>query len=402
MTPTSPAASLSAEGSARPQPTGAQHRWPRRWPADAALAQEFAQELPQELAQEFAQELPQEPAQEFAQAVEPATLVDLFEAAVRNHAERPAWASFGASLPFREIADHARAIASGLQRIGVKKGERIAILSPNVMASAPILFGALTGGFSAVIVDTQAPPDVLARQLNSSGARVVFALETCAHAIYAALEELEVLERAIIVAAGDLIGWRGALVNFSTRFVKRRVKPYTLPATLPFGGFVEWGAGQAPKPAGVERDDLALIRFADAQSSAPIEMTHAQAARAVGECAAWLSARLPAGAPGAIACGLPATTRTGLLLPLAAWHLGALNAALMDGGDPVELTKALTFAPADVLALDAAHYERLAAWAPAREPLKRVSLFLSESEPEPETARKWSQAFNRPIEPEDD
>ena len=80
---------------------------------------------------------------------------------------------------------------------------------------------------------------------------------------------------------------------------------------------------------------------------------------------------------------------------------GALHAAVMDGGDAVEVTKALTFAPADVLALEAAHYDRLAAWAPARAPLKSVSLFLSDAEPMPDTAQKWAQTFGRTITAQD-
>jgi len=340
-------------------------------------------------------------ARAFDTSATPATLIDLFETAVRNDAERPACASFGVRLASREIADHARAIASGLQRIGVKKGERIAILSPNVMASTPILFGALMGGFAAVIVDPATPPASLARQLNASGARVIFALETCAHAIYAALDDLEFLERAIIVAAGDLIGWRGVLANIAIRHVKRRVKSYTLPATLPFGGFVDWGAGQAPKPAGAASDDLALIRYAGAHSDEAINLTHAQAVQEVLDCAAQIVSALQGRAPGAIACGLPASTRMGLLLPLAALRLGALHAAVMDGGDAVEVTKALTFAPADVLALEAAHYDRLAAWAPARAPLKKVSLFLSDEAPMQDTAQKWAQTFGRSITAQD-
>lgn len=328
----------------------------------------------------------------------PATLVDLFETAARHNAERPARVSFGAQLAFREIADHARAIASGLQRIGMKKGERVAIFAPNVMASAPILFGVLAGGFVATILHPASTSEALVRQLNGSGARVAFVLNGCAHLIYAALEELETLERAIIVSPGDLSGWRGVLANLSLRYVKRRVKPYTLPATLPFAEFVDWGAGQALKPAGVEPDDPALLRFPDPESAQAEETSHAQAARAAMEYASWMTERLQAGAPRAIACSLSCATRTGLFAQLAAFHLGATTAALMDGEDPMELTKALSGLQADVLALEPAHYERLTGWGPAREALRSVSVFLSEETPAAEIAEKWSQTYGRPIE----
>ena len=328
----------------------------------------------------------------------PATLVDLFETAARHNAERPARVSFGAQLAFREIADHARAIASGLQRIGMKKGERVAIFAPNVMASAPILFGVLAGGFVATILHPASTSEALVRQLNGSGARVAFVLNGCAHLIYAALEEIETLERAIIVSAGDLIGWRGVLANLSLRYVKRRVKPYTLPATLPFAGFVDWGAGQALKPVGVEPNDPALLRFPDPESAQAEETSHAQAARAAAECAQWMKARLQTRAPRAIACSLSYETRTGLFAQLAAFHLGAATAALLDGEDPMELTKALSMLQADMLALAPAHYERLAAWGPAREALRSVSVFLSEETPPAEIAEKWKGAYGRPIE----
>ena len=81
------------------------------------------------------------------EAAKAGTLVDLFEASARDFADRPAFESFGARLSYREIAVHARAIASGLQRLGLKKGDRVAVMAASVMACAPILFGVIAGGF---------------------------------------------------------------------------------------------------------------------------------------------------------------------------------------------------------------------------------------------------------------
>ena len=288
------------------------------------------------------------------------TLVDVFETGAAAFADRIAFESFGARLSYSSIADHARAIASGLQRLGLQKGDCVAIMAPNVMACAPVLFGVIAGGFVLAPVDPDASPQDLAAQLNASGARVMFVLETSAHILCDAVENLETLERAIIMAPGDLIGWRGFFVNVT---VRRRVKPYTLFATLPFGSFTEWGAGEPPKPVDHTPDDVAMWRYAGAGQGG-VRLAHRALLAEIAQAGSWLHepgiGELATTSP-ALAHDQPVSNPVALILCwLSMWRIGAKQVLLMDARDPGDAIKAFRKSPPDLLALSPALYGALA------------------------------------------
>lgn len=324
------------------------------------------------------------------------TLVDLLEAGARDHASQIAFESFGAGLSYSQIADHARAIASGLQRLGLQKGDRVALMSRNVMACAPVLFGVVAGGFVLVPVDPDASPEDLAAQLNDCGARVIFVLETSAHIICEAMESLETLERAIVMAPGDLIGWRGFFANVTTRRVRRRVKPYTLFATLPFNGFVEWGAGAPPKPVDLTPDDVAMILYRENRASAlanrDLLAGIAQAGKMLGKMPGKML-DLPT-QPLALAHDQPASHYLALILCwLSMWRLGARQVLLMDARDVGDACKALRKSPPDLLALSPSLYGALAGAGLAKVDVSRLRLCVSVGgECADEIAQRWKAA----------
>lgn len=287
------------------------------------------------------------------------TLVDLLEAGASNHAERIAFESFGARLSFSQIAGHARAIASGLQRLGLQKGDRVALMSRNVMACAPALFGIIAGGFTLVPVDPDASPQDLAAQLNESRVRVIFVLETSAHILCEAVETLETLERAIVMAPGDLIGWRGFFVNVTTRRIRRRVKPYTLFATLPFNSFVEWGAGEPPKPVEMTPGDAPVLLYCN-EKNRSAALTHANLLSGMARANGLLQEHGIEAQALTLAHDQPASTALALILWLSTWGRGARQVLLMDARDPGDACKALRKSPPDMLALSPALYGALA------------------------------------------
>ncbi len=141
------------------------------------------------------------------------TLVDMFRKSVEAFTDRPAMESFGARLTFRELSQAADRVAAWLQAQGLQKGDRVAIMSPNVLAYPAILFGALIAGGVVVNVNPLYTPSELAHQINDSGARYLFVFENFAFTAEAAWSEMTI-ERAIIVTAGDLMGLKGLIVNF--------------------------------------------------------------------------------------------------------------------------------------------------------------------------------------------
>jgi long-chain acyl-CoA synthetase len=188
-----------------------------------------------------------------------ATLVDMFRGAVAAHADSPAMESFGARLSYRELEQAAERVAVWLQAQGLQKGDRVAIMSPNLLAYPAILFGALLAGGVVVNVNPLYTPTELAHQINDSGARFLFVFENFAHTAEAAWREMKI-DQAIIVTAGDLMGLKGLIVNFVARYVKKMVPAYRLPASLPFSRVL----GSDPKkltPVAVSPEDIAFLQY---------------------------------------------------------------------------------------------------------------------------------------------
>jgi long-chain acyl-CoA synthetase len=184
----------------------------------------------------------------------------MFRESVARFAERPALESFGKRQTYAELGAAADAVASWLQGRGLGKGDRVAIMLPNVMAYPAVIFGVLIGGFTVVNVNPLYTARELAHQINDSGARLLFVLENFGHTVEEALPTLA-LDEVVVVTPGDLMGLKGKVVNFVSRHVKKAVKPYRLPKSVPFTRVMEAGRKSPPKPAAVTPDDIAFLQY---------------------------------------------------------------------------------------------------------------------------------------------
>jgi len=234
------------------------------------------------------------------------TLVDMFRASVANYASRPAMASFGARLTYGELGRAAISVAAWLQSRGIKKGDRIAIMSPNVLAYPAILFGALLAGAVVVNVNPLYTPSELEHQLNDSGARFLFVFENFAATAQAAWSRMK-LERAIIVRPGDLMGLKGLIVNFVSRYVKRMTPEYSLPSAVPFAQVLQAGAEEHFAPVEVGRDDIAFLQYTGGTTGVAkgAVLLHRNVAANVVQSWAWLRAYLEPTAPHTMVTALP-------------------------------------------------------------------------------------------------
>ena len=149
------------------------------------------------------------------------TLVGLFDSAVERFANQPALESFGKRMTYAELGAHAEAVAAWLQAQPLQRGDRVAIMMPNVMAYAPVMFGILKAGLTVVNVNPLYTPRELTHQIADSGARVIFVLENFAATVEEALPTLA-LDKVVVVKPGNLLGLKGMLVNLVSRYVKRR------------------------------------------------------------------------------------------------------------------------------------------------------------------------------------
>jgi long-chain acyl-CoA synthetase len=217
------------------------------------------------------------------------TLNDIFRRAVADYPNRAAVESFGKRMTYAELGREAEAVASWLQGQGLKKGDRVAIMLPNVMAFPPILFGVLLAGGTVVNVNPLYTPRELTYQLKDSGARFLFVLENFAATVEEALPDLT-LDRVVLVTPGDLLGLKGAIVNLVSRHVKKAVKPFKLPQAVAFKSTVAEGAKRKAQAVTVSRDDIAFLQYTGGTTGVAKGATllHRNVVANVLQCEAWM------------------------------------------------------------------------------------------------------------------
>ncbi len=218
---------------------------------------------------------------------DPGTLADLISRACETYATRPAFESFGKSISFAETGRAARAFAAWLQAKGYRKGDRIALMMPNILAYPAAIFGALIGGYTVVNVNPLYTARELAHQLNDSGARVLVVIENFAHVVEEAKPQLKI-ETVVVATAGDLMGFKGHIVNFVARRIKKVVKPFNLPGFVPLA--TVFAGSDAMAPVTVTPDDVAFLQYTGGTTGVAkgATLTHRNVASNVEQCGLWL------------------------------------------------------------------------------------------------------------------
>ncbi|PPD14415.1 MAG: long-chain fatty acid--CoA ligase [Methylobacterium sp.] len=188
------------------------------------------------------------------------TLNMLLEQSFRQYAAKPAFISFGKTLTFAEMESKARAVGGWLQAQGFKKGDRVALMMPNVMAYPASLFGVLMAGLTVVNVNPLYTARELTHQLNDSGAEAIIVLENFAHVVQEALPQTR-LKKVIVARAGDLLGFKGAIVSFVAKHVKKVVPAWSIPHAVPFAEVIAMGGRAGLRPVDVTLDDVAFLQY---------------------------------------------------------------------------------------------------------------------------------------------
>jgi long-chain acyl-CoA synthetase len=190
------------------------------------------------------------------------SIAAFFERTAEQYATRPAFANMGTTLTYADIEEQSRAFANYLHHdLSLKKGERVAIMLPNILQNPIAIFGALRAGLVVVNVNPLYTARELKLQLQDSGASAIVVLENFAHLLPAMLPELA-LRKVIVTRLGDcLIYPRSVGVNLVVKYVKRLVPGYDIPQAVGFKDALKRGEGHAFDPPRVGLEDIAFLQY---------------------------------------------------------------------------------------------------------------------------------------------
>src|SRR5882672_9829892 len=178
---------------------------------------------------------------------------ELFERNTAKYRDRPAYTNMGRTISFGELERLSRVSGAWLRGRGLAKGARVAVMMPNCLQYPVCVFGILRAGYIVVNVNPLYTARELEHQLKDSGSEAIVILENFAHVLQQVIARTPV-KHVVVAALGDLLGAKGAIVNFVVRHVKKMVPRWEIAGAVRFNTMLEEGKGLELKRVAVGQE----------------------------------------------------------------------------------------------------------------------------------------------------
>lgn len=190
------------------------------------------------------------------------SLVSMFNKYTKQYSDKTAFINMGVQISYAELAQQAQAFAAYLQQdLGLKKGEKFAIMVPNTLQYPIALFGALLAGLTVVNVNPLYTARELEHQLKDSDAKAILIIENFAQTLETIVNDTPI-EHVVITSLGDRLGLvKGAVVNVVVKYVKKLVPAFNLPDAVRFNSALAIGHSLTFTPVELCGDDLAFLQY---------------------------------------------------------------------------------------------------------------------------------------------
>jgi long-chain acyl-CoA synthetase len=188
------------------------------------------------------------------------SLLDMFEESFSRFPNRVALEFLDKKMTYQELDRHSKNFAAYLQAQGLEPGSRVAIMLPNVLQFQIAMLGVLRAGFVVVNVNPLYTARELEYQLKDSGASVLVILENFVH-VYQEIAKSTPVKRAIVTSIGEMIGFKGAIVNFVVRKVKKAVPKWELPGHVTFLEVLRIGGSHHLNRPNTSQEDIAFLQY---------------------------------------------------------------------------------------------------------------------------------------------
>jgi long-chain acyl-CoA synthetase len=247
-----------------------------------------------------------------------ASLKDMLATSCVRFADLPAYQSMGATMTYRQLDEDSRAFATWLQKVArLQRGDRVALMMPNLLQYPVALFGVLRAGMVVVNTNPLYTPRELEHQLNDAGATAIVVLENFAHVLAQVIASTPV-RTVVTTQVGDLLPpLKRLLTNAVVKHVKKLVPSWRLAGAVDFNGALAAGRRQALDSVPLGHDDLAFLQYTGGTTGVAkgAMLTHGNMVANVLQVAAWMSPNLKDG-------------EETLVIPLPLYHVFALTGCL--------------------------------------------------------------------------
>jgi len=190
-----------------------------------------------------------------------ASILDMMEESFGKFAKRSAYSFLGKEISYAQVDELSRTLGAYLQSLGLVRGDRVAVMMPNVMQYPVVVAAIMRAGFTLVNVNPLYTARELEHQLKDSGAKVIFILENFAGTLEKCIAATPI-QHVVLCAMGDQLGLlKGSLVNYVVRNVKKMVPAYNLPDAVRFNAALAKGSSATFKKVRVQADDVAVLQY---------------------------------------------------------------------------------------------------------------------------------------------
>jgi long-chain acyl-CoA synthetase len=238
------------------------------------------------------------------------SLNHLLDEAYKTYADRTSYTCMGSDMSFAQLDAHSKQVAAWLRTQGLVKGDRVAIMMPNVLQYPIAIAGILRAGMTVVNVNPLYTPRELKHQLNDSGSSAIFVLENFASVLQEVIADTGI-KRVILGSVGDSLSWwKGPLINMAVRHLKKAVPTFSLPNAIRFNDMLSEASGLKYEAVQAKMDDVAFLQYTGGTTgvSKGATLTHRNIVANIIQTEAWTKPRLsliPDGQQLVVVCALP-------------------------------------------------------------------------------------------------
>ncbi|MDC8015089.1 long-chain-fatty-acid--CoA ligase [Tahibacter soli] len=273
------------------------------------------------------------------------SVVAVLESACERFRHRPAFSNLGKVLSYDDVDRLSRQFAAFLTGdLGLKKGDRVALMMPNVLQYPIAIFGVLRAGLVVVNTNPMYTARELKHQLNDSGASAIVVLDNFAHTVSEVLRDTSV-KHVVTTAVGDLLNFpKSFIVNFVVKHVKKKVPAFDIPGAIRFADALARGAKQTYRKADLNHDDIAFLQYTGGTTGVAkgAMLTHGNLVANMQQASLWIGVNVKPGEE-VIITALPlyhifALTANGLVF----MKFGGLNYLITDPRDMPAFVKEIS------------------------------------------------------------